>query len=269
MIIRARHLCLLAALACGGDAPAPSDDTTAPPVDRDADGLTDADEAARGTDPASADSDADGLTDGGEVSGGSDPLLADTDADGWDDDAELACGSLAADPARTCYTCGWPLAQDPPIDDAGPALGDRLADLALTDQCGEPYHLTDLAGEWAILYITTAWCGTCIDDAVALQGRADVFFAETGIRVRWAFVVFQDASGNPPSPTYPATMASSLDLWDFPVLADPTRAVVTATPFGGDTLPGRCLLSPDRRIVLCNEGEAGDGALFDRVRAGL
>ncbi len=45
-----------------------------PPGDGDDDGLPDADEAARGTDPANADSDGDGLPDGVEVVAGTDPL---------------------------------------------------------------------------------------------------------------------------------------------------------------------------------------------------
>ncbi len=45
-----------------------------PPVDSDGDGLSDADEAARGTDPANPDSDGDGVNDGLEVANGTDPL---------------------------------------------------------------------------------------------------------------------------------------------------------------------------------------------------
>ncbi|HVK30548.1 MAG TPA: PASTA domain-containing protein, partial [Nocardioides sp.] len=44
------------------------------PVDTDGDGLSDADEAAAGTDPSNPDSDADGISDGQEVADGTDPL---------------------------------------------------------------------------------------------------------------------------------------------------------------------------------------------------
>jgi uncharacterized protein (TIGR03382 family) len=52
--------------------------------DCDGDGLTDDDEATRGTDPSLADTDGDGLTDGQEVNGqnATDPLDPDTDGDG-------------------------------------------------------------------------------------------------------------------------------------------------------------------------------------------
>jgi len=74
-------------LACGGSGPAaaPTDD------DADADGLSDADEARLGTDPANPDSDGDGKTDGVEVhKHKTDPTKMDTDGDGAPDGAELA-----------------------------------------------------------------------------------------------------------------------------------------------------------------------------------
>lgn len=49
-------------------------DLPEPTADSDADGLTDGDEVARGTDPNRADSDGDGISDGDEVAVGSDPL---------------------------------------------------------------------------------------------------------------------------------------------------------------------------------------------------
>jgi hypothetical protein len=73
----------------------------APPVDIDSDedGLSDAQEAERGTDLANPDSDADGLFDGAEVSAGTDPTLYDTDGDGFGDNAEVANGFDPTDPA--------------------------------------------------------------------------------------------------------------------------------------------------------------------------
>jgi hypothetical protein len=59
-------------------------------TDSDGDGLTDAQEAALGTDPHDADTDNDGLTDGAEVNTyGTNPLDADTDNDGLTDGAEV------------------------------------------------------------------------------------------------------------------------------------------------------------------------------------
>jgi hypothetical protein len=58
--------------------------------DRDGDGLTDAEEAALGTNPTAPDSDGDGLIDGNEVNDyHTDPLDADTDDDGLTDGSEI------------------------------------------------------------------------------------------------------------------------------------------------------------------------------------
>lgn len=59
-------------------------------VDTDGDGLSDAEEQQRGTNPAVADTDGDGLSDGEEVKTVlTDPLLPDTDADGLSDGQEV------------------------------------------------------------------------------------------------------------------------------------------------------------------------------------
>jgi Bacterial TSP3 repeat len=61
--------------------------------DADGDGITDADERARGTDPKQADTDGDGVRDGEEVRRGTDPNNADGDRDGVPDGDELAAGT--------------------------------------------------------------------------------------------------------------------------------------------------------------------------------
>ncbi len=73
-------------LSRGSDPRDPADDLVAD--DPDGDGLTDAEEAARGTDPGRADTDGDGLLDGAEVVLQTDPLAADTDGDGLLDGEE-------------------------------------------------------------------------------------------------------------------------------------------------------------------------------------
>lgn len=73
------------------EAVAPEPDLTA--QDSDGDGLTDAQEAERGTDSMSPDSDNDGLFDGEEIETyRTDPLDPDTDGDGYLDGAEVQSG---------------------------------------------------------------------------------------------------------------------------------------------------------------------------------
>lgn len=64
------------------------------PADADRDGLTDAEEAALGTNPAVADSDADGLPDRAEADAyHTKPLAADSDGDGSSDGEEVRRGT--------------------------------------------------------------------------------------------------------------------------------------------------------------------------------
>lgn len=71
-------------------APAP----IAQPADADRDGLSDAEEASLGTNPASADSDGDGLPDRAEVNAyHTKPLVADSDGDGVSDGEEVHRGT--------------------------------------------------------------------------------------------------------------------------------------------------------------------------------
>ena len=61
--------------------------------DTDGDGLKDAEEELRGTNPNEPDSDHDGVSDGNEVADGTNPLKADSDDDGLSDSEEIAAGT--------------------------------------------------------------------------------------------------------------------------------------------------------------------------------
>ncbi|GBC59360.1 hypothetical protein DENIS_0299 [Desulfonema ishimotonii] len=67
-------------------------------TDADNDGLTDDEEAERGTDPNNPDSDGDGLTDGEEVAQDTDPTNSDSDGDSVSDGAEIEAGTDPNDP---------------------------------------------------------------------------------------------------------------------------------------------------------------------------
>ncbi len=69
-----------------------------PPPDADADGLSDDQELAWGTDPKNPDSDGDGLPDGAELTAGTDPLIPDSDKDGASDGEEKSAGTNPKNP---------------------------------------------------------------------------------------------------------------------------------------------------------------------------
>jgi len=69
--------------------------------DGDGDGLDDADERRRGTNPRIADTDRDGISDGTEVDAETDPLVADSDGDGIGDGTEDDDGDGTLDDGET------------------------------------------------------------------------------------------------------------------------------------------------------------------------
>jgi len=80
---------------------------TAPAVDTDGDGLTDAQEASLGTDPTKPDTDGDGLSDGYEVATSlTNPLLADHDGDGFSDGKEVSLGTNPKLASSVPYSVG-------------------------------------------------------------------------------------------------------------------------------------------------------------------
>lgn len=105
--------------------------------DADTDGLTNAEEYARTTDPHDADSDGDGIADGLEVSTYStDPAVADSDGDGLVDGDEIALGTnpLSADHDGDGMSDGWEYVNglDPtdPLDAGDDADGDGCSNLS-------------------------------------------------------------------------------------------------------------------------------------------
>lgn len=76
--------------------------------------------------------------------------------------------------------------------------------------------------------------------------------------------LFQDHTGSNPGPESAPRYWEAIDDPAFPVLADPEVATVSETPYGGDQLPGKCVLTPEMEILHCYAGD-GDEAGFAAI----
>ncbi|MEO0601776.1 MAG: hypothetical protein AAF211_10080 [Myxococcota bacterium] len=153
--------------------------------DADDDGLSDADEASRGTDPQDADTDDDRLPDGVEVlETDTDPLVPDSDGDGYLDGDEVAEASDPNDPEDRIYTGGWPyfFDKDALVDPgfAGPpavAVGRRFGRFVGIDRFSERVDLYDFAMQGRYVVVsgigTGDWCGPCELASEWLSGGFD------------------------------------------------------------------------------------------------
>ncbi len=114
-------------LVPSGQPEPPADQASNPDVDDDGDGLTNAQEAQLGTDPANPDTNGDGVLDGAEVAPETDAAALDSDGDGVTDEEEVAAGSDPADPNSV------PLAGQPGFDSDGDDLTDAVEQQVGTD----------------------------------------------------------------------------------------------------------------------------------------
>lgn len=233
---------LLFALGCAGSTEEPACDAAS---DLDADGLDDCLEAELGTDKNRADSDGDGVGDG----------------------AELDCVSDPLDETEVCYACGWEHNDPGDLAGIGPNEGDTLKNLKMTDQCGETVPMHDLAGDYHILFMTTQWCTACLAEASELRDRTIDFENESGLGFSYIIALFQDAMGEPPDPEVAAEYAEVVDAKKrIPVLSDGNQGVLDHTPYDGNDLPGKCVLSDEMEILDCFVGHGDDAEAFDLIR---
>jgi hypothetical protein len=159
----------------------------AAPADADGDGLSDADEAAFGTDPALADTDGDGLLDIDEFNLGTDGTLIDTDSDTYSDFDEFTVGTDPLDPESRIYIGYWPYnaskdsIKDPGWD-GGHRSGDTLPRFAWTDQFGDTVDIYDFAhqGKYVVLDLSGMWCYWCNELAAWLDGQGSDFDSMLG-----------------------------------------------------------------------------------------
>ena len=83
-------------------------------------------------------------------------------------------------------------------------------------------------------------------------------------------MVFQSNTGGLPDEEAGVDYAEKIGEPGFPVLADMSEQVIYDTPYEGNTLPGKCVLTPDMVMLSCTSGH-GNEDLYDAIRehAGL
>lgn len=94
--------------------------------------------------------------------------------------------------------------------------GDRVADFELPDLAGKPRRLSDIAGEWTLLYFTTTWCPYCTAEAPFLETAITEPYRDRGLKT-----VVIDVKE-------PPAVASQLPNrfgWTLPFLVDERGAV--------------------------------------------
>ena len=217
---------------------------------------------------ASADLDGDGLDDCSEQDLGTDPAVADSDGDGSSDLEEQECGTSPLDLSEFCYACGWEHDDPGTFSGSGAEVGDTVDNLEFFDQCGDPVELYDFSGRWNILFMTAAWCTSCVAEASELEERGASFSADNGVELQYLTVLFQDFTGDPAVPSTAEGYATNIGDPGSPVLSDVDGLVVDSTPYDGATLPGKCLLSPEMEIMTCWASEGDDSVAYDIILEG-
>lgn len=210
-------------------------------ADPDGDGLTTAQERARGTDPNESDTDGDGYVDGDEVLEGTDPL----------------------DPTSLIYQGGWPYHRDK--DDLGdPGLDERLelgaqiGRFTATDQFGDTVDLYDMAGAGVpiVINVSTLWCVPCqIVSEWLIDGTPDLDRVGPGVRsavdggdLVWVTAVAEGVQvGEPAVAADVVRWGDIFDHAEIPVIGDLDGELTHH--LGIEAMPGLILLDPDLTLV--------------------
>jgi peroxiredoxin len=63
------------------------------------------------------------------------------------------------------------------------SVGDRVHDFELPDLPGQTRRLSDLAGNWTVLYFTASWCPYCSAEAPFIEGEVVSRFEDQGVKL--------------------------------------------------------------------------------------
>ncbi len=225
-------------------------------ADDDGDGLTNGEEATRGSDPAMPDSDGDGVNDGDEVTGGTSPTwkwskpyeggyLVGACPDQPDESKAGPTGTATYNDGANSYS--W---------DAY-AEGDTLHNLADdgADSFGQLLPVYAFCGNWTLVTSSAMWCGPCQALADEMAAVTDEVRAEVPNFTFYEFLE-QDENYNAPDAPTEAELRrwrTSHELDGIPVVApaeadDERNSWLNASGY----IPSSLLLAPDMTVAWSN-----------------
>ena len=268
--------------------------------DRDDDGLTNAEEAALGTDPDNPDSDGDTLLDGDEVEAGTSPLAADSDGDGLRDDidpdplvpegmgatsAEVETANQESEPNGTFSTANRPMAGSDDqivvrgtIDEAGDVdvfdlgavhAGDvlRIHVSALDDSLDAALAVFDDQGLLVIDNDDADFGAGILDPSVELTARRDgdpYYVAVTHSPAESSTGAYELVVSVTPGGEVPEVARQTVLLdFDGGVASDPLVGMMTIGPFDAQAIDESFAGQTDAVKVLIVETVAQDFASVD------
>ncbi len=245
--------------------------------DSDNDGLSDAEESRRGTDPHNEDSDGDGMKDGWEVSLGLDPSDRDTDDDGVDDGTETRDETDPLNPIHYAYEQGdYPNGAcevHPDSKEAGPTglssivyqgttvewatyqVGDLVDNWAFRDSYGQQVSLWSFCGLKTLLVVGTEWCAPCQEAAAALPDLVEEMadYAWTPIEL-----LTEDDFADSPDVDTLADWRDTYDLDTIPVVR-PTSTTQAGKLFAFDLdghVPSFTIIDSDLTVLAIDNDDA-------------
>lgn len=222
----------------------PTDTTsgTDPMADDDADGLTNEEEAALGTDPSNPDSDGDGFLDGEEADAGTNPT------------------NEYSHTYEGGYNVGYCEGGLP--ENAGPSLtnaygfdyyavGDYAANFTYEDQHGEMVDLYSFCGQTVVMSFGAMWCGPCQDAASQMQAEMDEYAGE-GLQLIELLIEDYNYGGGEIAMDDQAYWADTFGFENIPVLG-PDAGDYDSVWYNYEVdfyIPSFVVIGPDMQVLL-------------------
>jgi len=96
-------------------------------------------------------------------------------------------------------------------------------------------------------------------EAVSLPEHHADFAAKHGdVPFSFLVLVFEESLGESPTAQTAVDYAEAISWPDFPVAADTEGSILETSPWEGEALPGKCVLTPEMEILECYTGHGNE-----------